>query len=465
MRIELLGEQKIKPILLDKILTGCAKCGKVTSTKVLEIDGNVFFEKECCNERLFVDNDPDFFRRSVLENRISDDFIKQGDSIDKLVKRTRITGLEAYLYINNTCNLNCPICYLKNSEKSSFLKNLSKEEIFEIVENNRAKLINLFGVEPSLRSDLFELVRFLGKKRRVSIIVTNGIKLSDLSFVKKLRESGLWIVGLSFDGFEDYVYSTLRGRKLLLKKMLALKNLKTTRQMTSFISVIKKDTNEDQIFPLIKFAIKNNDFLKRIVFIAHRGSDGIENISQSDIYKRIADVAQIDVEYFVQMNKLRANTFRVVEKFFGNKFANNRFSFLKFITHFFRIEDEQIKPYFSVSELKRANEILEEVQKVGKIRALIKLISSFPVFAKASKLMISCRLAIFLNSRVLLDRVSRNILQMTVNAVYNWMDMIDFKPLFADIPHTAKTNNANNNSNEKNPMNPLHPLVNALIPA
>lgn len=54
---------------------------------------------------------------------------------------------------------------------------------------------------------------------------TNGIKIANFSYLKRLKYAGLNEVHLQLDGFEDSVYEKIRGEKLLQVKLKALENL------------------------------------------------------------------------------------------------------------------------------------------------------------------------------------------------------------------------------------------------
>jgi MoaA/NifB/PqqE/SkfB family radical SAM enzyme len=104
---------------------------------------------------------------------------------------------------------------------------LSIDEIKSVLRKvGKGKRIVLMGGEPTIREDLPEIIKLIRKSGNYPILYTNGLKLADISYVKKLKKAGLKQVIITLDGFDPKVTETLRGNKNeYLLKILALKNL------------------------------------------------------------------------------------------------------------------------------------------------------------------------------------------------------------------------------------------------
>ncbi|RYD01609.1 hypothetical protein N752_28960 [Desulforamulus aquiferis] len=130
------------------------------------------------------------------------------------------------LEITKRCNLGCAFCFADAGTKK--LPDPDLEVIkgwFErVLLAGGPYNIQLSGGEPSLRDDLPEIIK-LGKSLGFNFIQlnTNGIRLAeDPDFVKKCKIAGLTSIFLQFDGTEDDIYKSLRGRPLLNLKKKAL---------------------------------------------------------------------------------------------------------------------------------------------------------------------------------------------------------------------------------------------------
>jgi len=82
----------------------------------------------------------------------------------------------AHLEISNTCNLNCPYCYVRDKAG----KELSTEDWKKIISNLAAAgvfQVSFGGGEPTLRKDFIELAKHVQKCGMNLGMTTNGIKL------------------------------------------------------------------------------------------------------------------------------------------------------------------------------------------------------------------------------------------------------------------------------------------------
>jgi uncharacterized radical SAM superfamily Fe-S cluster-containing enzyme len=76
------------------------------------------------------------------------------------------------------------------------------------------------GGEPTVRNDIVEIVKMAHDLKFMILLATNGIRMSnDSGLVRNLKEAGLNIVYLQFDGLTDLPYEKLRGAKLLKNKL------------------------------------------------------------------------------------------------------------------------------------------------------------------------------------------------------------------------------------------------------
>ena len=176
---------------------------------------------------------------------------------DKLA--AQIPPVSIFIYISSRCNLNCPVCY----EDRDGIKEPSLEEIESLLKNFRNKVIPLMGREPTFREDLFQIIR-MANKRNKTLLITNGIKLSDYEYVLKLKKSGLKHIFFSFNGFKDEIYQRLSGRPLLDLKLKALENIKKIRIETTLSVTIARGINEDQIRKLCEFCLDNRSFISEL---------------------------------------------------------------------------------------------------------------------------------------------------------------------------------------------------------
>lgn len=124
--------------------------------------------------------------------------------------------------ITHKCNMKCANCYIPNRT----IEDIDIQRVYELLKRLPSRVyVRLIGAEPTMREDLFQIIEnVLALGHRVSL-TTNGLKLADLEYCKKLKESGLKLLLISMNGADDdNAYSILDCGKYAAKKMQALEN-------------------------------------------------------------------------------------------------------------------------------------------------------------------------------------------------------------------------------------------------
>jgi len=179
------------------------------------------------------------------------------------------------LFLTSKCNLNCPICYIQTNKVS--IKEMPIDYIKGFLKGWRNVRLTLFGGEPTVRKDLDELIRIISSSGNIPILATNGLKLVDINYLKRLKKAGLASIVFQFDGFDDDVYKVLRGKKLVRKKIKALDNIKIMSIPISLEFTLARNINEKELKKTIDYALKNN-FVNQIVIrsYGHLGKKGLD---------------------------------------------------------------------------------------------------------------------------------------------------------------------------------------------
>lgn len=190
--------------------------------------------------------------------------------------------------ITDKCNLNCPVCFAQTDSSFSLPLENVKEMIDLYVKcEGKPEVLQISGGEPTIHPDIFEILEYVGEKGiGYPLLNTNGIKLADRDFARKISETmestldyqGVPIIYLQFDGFSDDIYETLRGRPLLDKKMKAIENCREFGMNITLVPTIVKGVNEHEIGKIAEFALNDNN-IKMINYQpgAFVGRYGLEN--------------------------------------------------------------------------------------------------------------------------------------------------------------------------------------------
>lgn len=146
------------------------------------------------------------------------------------------------IIVGYPCNLKCRICYIDyEKEMAEKTTDKIKEEIL-FSKKKGCEIIAFDGGEPTIRRDIFELANFAKEQEfKVIRIQTNAVKLADMSFTKKLVDSGVNFFKVSIHGhnaeIQDYI-SRVEGS--FDKIVEGIKNLKKLGQSVEANIVINK---------------------------------------------------------------------------------------------------------------------------------------------------------------------------------------------------------------------------------
>jgi len=140
----------------------------------------------------------------------------------------------------------------------------------------------VFGKEPTCHEKLTEIMRLLSSRQNSISLYTNGIRICDRAYLRELKKSHLDKIYLQFDGFRESTYSTLRKSEMLGIKAEALDNLRK-ENIATVLNVALVEENEDQIMPILDYAVKN-DFVRTVNFTSYiRSGFGREFLSGCSI--------------------------------------------------------------------------------------------------------------------------------------------------------------------------------------
>jgi len=203
--------------------------------------------------------------------------------------------------LNSRCNQNCPYCFARANEFET--KEPSVEDIRRKVSGFRGSLVYLSGGEPTLRPDLFDIIRCVKTAGYKVVLFTNGKKLAEPSYAMKLAECGVDLVVLQFDALDERQSEILRGEKLVATKLRAVAHLRLARIPVYLFVMLVKGVNVDQVGPLLAFAARNSDIVKVINFnpVWNMGRIGRHDpLGAGEICMAIEAASAISLDDFLQ---------------------------------------------------------------------------------------------------------------------------------------------------------------------
>ncbi len=286
----------------------CQTCDRIVPATHRQETGEVFLVKHCpdCGESEFLVSSN---ARRYYEKRAMAGYGEEALRTCKLNCYNCDHGTTpslVFIDVTNRCNMNCPIC-LANIPAMGFRFDPPIryfEKIFKKLTTFEPRpKIQLFGGEPTIREDLIDIIdlaRSYGIKSRV---VTNGLRLADEAYCKKLLATGCQLM-FSFDGRGPEIYSTLRNSpKSFDLKVKALENVRRHRRAKiTIMCATGEGINDDYMADLLDFCHDGRDYiaaLDMIPLVANWGPETIDAGSATieDVEKIMAR-ARKGIEFF-----------------------------------------------------------------------------------------------------------------------------------------------------------------------
>jgi len=144
--------------------------------------------------------------------------------------------------LTHRCNMECANCYIPNRD----VPDLDKDRLYDFLSRLPERTyIRLIGAEPTMRTDLPEIIAKVKELGHRPSVTTNGLKLANRSYVKKLKDSGLRLLLHSMNGADDdAMYKELDNGKWATVKVRALDNIFAERLPINTGTIIAKGVNE-----------------------------------------------------------------------------------------------------------------------------------------------------------------------------------------------------------------------------
>ncbi|MBN2719108.1 MAG: radical SAM protein [Deltaproteobacteria bacterium] len=132
----------------------------------------------------------------------------------------------ADINIGYSCNIKCKFCYYQQTVTDKQIdKDLSVEIIkrqLKYIHSTGLDTVDFTGGEPTVRKELFELVRYAKSIGFKSVaLITNGLKLDNSEYVDKCIEAGIDDFLLSIHGHNAAIHDYLTNRKGAFDKVVA----------------------------------------------------------------------------------------------------------------------------------------------------------------------------------------------------------------------------------------------------
>jgi uncharacterized radical SAM superfamily Fe-S cluster-containing enzyme len=253
---------------------------------IVEEDGHIKMKKVCAAHGAFEDVmsiDPAFFQRieGLYPGR---DFLAPLTSLrdhgSSSVKYGR--GSVLTVDLTNRCNMMCDPCFM-DANQVGFVHELEWDEIQKILDDSltiqprRQMSVQFSGGEPTISPHFLRAISYARETGYFCVqCATNGILFAqDPAFAKRAKDAGLRLAYLQFDGVTNGANAHRKVGNLFDVKLQAIENLHAAGIDVVLVVTVAGGVNNDQVGPIIDFAIANADKITVVSFqpISFTGRD------------------------------------------------------------------------------------------------------------------------------------------------------------------------------------------------
>lgn len=174
------------------------------------------------------------------------------------------------LEVTSRCDLECPLCFASSGGKGGADPGLDEiESWFRLLRDEVGRCnIQLSGGEPTMRADLPRILS-MGREMGFSFfqLNTNGLRLArERGYAGRLKDAGLSTVFLQFDGLDDRVYHTTRGRALRAQKDAAVAACADAGLGVVLVPTLVPGINISEIGGIVDYALERLPHVRGIHF-------------------------------------------------------------------------------------------------------------------------------------------------------------------------------------------------------
>lgn len=235
--------------IIRNTITRCPVCAQEIEGQLILKDNKIYITRNCPEHGPYEFKVSDHGEWYADLDNFYVNVLKRGGVKGRITNSWIVTGQQ--------CQMDCNYCSL-DVNKPRFEK-MTLEDFENTISELKHSKLTLSGGEATLHPHIFDFFRIAHDKKVTTSLATNGVKLADMDFCKKLVESKLKEVRLSIESFDREQTKKLNTEKFLDAKLQALKNLEELGVVTIISPTIFRNINEDQLAASIEFArIKPN---------------------------------------------------------------------------------------------------------------------------------------------------------------------------------------------------------------
>lgn len=255
----------------------CPECLKVVSAVISKKDNNIYLTKKCDEHGTFETviwrGEPKYEEwvrpKSAAYPKKPDTEVLKGCPYDcGLCSEHRQHTCTALIEVTSRCNLKCKFCFADSGINGTDpdIETIGMQ-FKKVMKSSGNCNIQISGGEPTLREDLPDIISMaLSEGFKFIQLNTNGIKLAEYDYYKKLKDAGLKSIFLQFDGVTGDIFTNLRGKDILNEKIKVIENSKRLGIGVVLVCTVVPHINDEMLWKIIGFGLNNAPTVRGVHF-------------------------------------------------------------------------------------------------------------------------------------------------------------------------------------------------------
>lgn len=239
-----INDNEIAGEILRTTRSACPVCGKPVAGAVVRQDGRAYLQSTCPEHgahRLLL---------SVHAELYADLERVYFAILGREAKQGRLTRY--WILSTSQCQSQCRYCSVK--VRQPCFDEMTATDFQHIFRQYPGVKLSLMGGEPTLHPAVYAFFQEASRQGHLTDLVTNGIRLADPEFCRRLAAAGVNWVRLSVDSLTPARTDVFDTGEHFTAKLHALENLGNQRLATTLAPTIFRGVNEDQLIAAVEYA-------------------------------------------------------------------------------------------------------------------------------------------------------------------------------------------------------------------
>lgn len=202
--------------------------------------------------------------------------------------------------VTHKCNMACTNCYIPNRD----IPDMDIDKLIDCISRfPKRTMIRIMGAEPTMRTDLTDIIVRIKKAGHRCTLLTNGLRLASPRYVQTLKDAKLTHVYLSMNGVDnDDWYEHIDELRCAKQKVMALENIRKFNFLIDTGTIICKGINDDAPSRILNL-FKQKDINHALIRFKNVGQHGRyllpskDNYSMDGLIQLCADHYNLSTDY------------------------------------------------------------------------------------------------------------------------------------------------------------------------